>query len=200
MPDYSLLSQREARAKLGDDLVIQLGQLTALAFAEFDGVVQPSPLKTGWYLARPGMDQELSGVAVCEGRIVSNVYVTRLRFPVGGQLLDVGMIDTVMTHPQHRQRGLARRLLKRALSGLRAVGADATMLYTPPGSLPFRIYEKMGFRQIERSVEELREVEQLTDYSPGRDEIRMCLDVRGRSRRMSWDLSLIHISEPTRPY
>jgi len=146
MPNYSFLSQSEAWTRLGDDLIPQLGQLTALAFAEFHGVVQPSPLKTRWYLARPGMDRELSGVALCEGRIVSNVYVTRLRFPMGGRPLDVGMIDTVITHPQHRRQGLARRLLERALSGLHAAGAAAATLYTPPGSLPFRIYERMGFR------------------------------------------------------
>ncbi len=169
MPDYSLLSQGEARAKLGDDLITQLGQLTALAFAEFDGVVQPSSHKTGWYLARPGMDQELSGVAVCDGQIVSNVYVTRLRFPLGGQLLDVGMIDTVITHPQHRRQGLARRLLERALSGLCAAGVEAAALYTPPGSLPFRIYERMGFRLYRRSRVWTRE--RTTQPGDGQSEI-----------------------------
>lgn len=147
MTAYDILTYEQAKQRLGEeDLGRQLAELTAQCFSMFEGVIQPSLAATRWYVARPGMDRELSSVALAKDRIVSNVYVTRLRFPVAGRMFDVGMIDTVMTHPEHRQQGLAGRLLSRALDGLRANGVAGATLYTPPGSLPFGIYERMGFR------------------------------------------------------
>ncbi len=152
MADEMLLSQREAEVTFGAELSVRLGRLTAIAFAAFAGVVQPSPAKTAWYLARPGMDRDLSGVIVCAGEIASSVYVTRLRFAVGGQPFQMAMIDTVVTHPDFRRRGMARRLLQRALDGARAAGLDGVSLYTVPQTLPFAIYTRLGFRPYRQSM------------------------------------------------
>ncbi len=152
MADEVLLSQRQANAIFGAELPVRLGRLTALAFAAFAGVVQPSPAKTAWYLARPGMDRELSGVIVFGGEIVSSLYVTRLRFAVGGKLREMAMIDTVVTHPDFRRRGMARRLLQRALDGARGAGLDGVSLYTMPQTLPFAIYTRLGFQPYRQSI------------------------------------------------
>ncbi len=152
MADEMLLSQREAQVTFGAELPVRLGRLTAIAFAAFAGVVQPSPAKTAWYLARPGMDRDLSGVIVHAGEIVSSVYVTRLRFAVGGEPRQMAMIDTVITHPDFRRRGMARRLLQRALDGARAAGLDGVSLYTVPQTLPFAIYTRLGFHPYRQSI------------------------------------------------
>lgn len=152
MADEMLLSQREAEITFGAELPARLGRLTAIAFVAFAGVVQPSPAKTTWYLARPGMDRDLSGVIVCAGEIASSVYVTRLRFAVGGQPFQMAMIDTVVTHPDFRRRGMARRLLQRALDGARAIGLDGVSLYTMPHTLPFAIYTRLGFQPYRQSI------------------------------------------------
>jgi GNAT superfamily N-acetyltransferase len=147
MMGYDILTYEQARQRLGEEhLAQQLAALTTECFSTFEGVLQPSLPATRWYVTRPGLDRSLSHMALADRRIVSNVYLTRLRFPVGGRMFDVGMIDTVMTHPAHRQQGLARRLLTQALDRLRASGAAGAALCTPPGSLPFSIYERMGFR------------------------------------------------------
>lgn len=145
MGDYRIMSQGEAWQLLGDAITTQLGELTAVAFATFEGVAQPSPEKTRWYMARPGMDRALSGVAMADGRLVSNVYITCLSMTVGSELVPVAVVDTVVTHPDHRRQGLAKRLLTRALDGLRQSEVQAVLLYTNPGSMPHHFYAALGF-------------------------------------------------------
>lgn len=143
---YTILSQVQARKRLGDDLTNQLARLTELAFGHFEGVIRPSLPTTRWYLQRPGMDETLSGVALVGEQAVSSVYVTRVTFPVGGRSWRIGLIDTVMTDPAHRRRGLARRLLHRALKGLKTKGADGAALYAVPNSGAYQLYQDLGFR------------------------------------------------------
>lgn len=128
------------------DLARQAYELTWLAFSSYEGVLTPSAAHTAWYLRRPGMDRKLSRAALHEGRMVSSVYVTVAMVRLGGQLVRTGVIDTLMTHPDHRRRGLARRLLEEAIEAMRAQDLAASLLYTVPGSGPYELYQSLGFR------------------------------------------------------
>jgi ribosomal protein S18 acetylase RimI-like enzyme len=128
------------------DLARQAYELTRLAFSSYEGVLKPSAAHTAWYLHRPGMDRKLSRAALHGRRMVASLYVTVAMVRLGGQLVRTGVIDTVMTHPDHRRRGLARRLLGEAIEAMRAHGLAVSLLYTVPGSGPYELYRSLGFR------------------------------------------------------
>jgi hypothetical protein len=70
-----------------------------------------------------------------------------------GGAVQCGIIDAVMTHPDHRRRGLARALIDRALEAMVSAGAQVSLLYTletNPASAPQRLYERLGYRVYER--------------------------------------------------
>lgn len=140
-PRYELLSHREV-----GDLAAQVYDLAALAFGTYPGVLQPSRAHREWYVRRPGMSAELSQAMVCGDRVVSSVFVTMARMRLFGEVRPVGILDTVMTHPEHRRRHLASAVVGEALAGIRARGLVAALLYTLDGSMPFRMYGGMGFR------------------------------------------------------
>src|SRR5574340_965919 len=53
-----------------------------------------------------------------------------------------------MTHPEHRRRGLARRLMERAAEAMAAAGAEVSLLYTArtePQSGPEQLYRSLGY-------------------------------------------------------
>ncbi len=130
------------------DLAHQIYTLTAACFAAYPGVIEPSEAHRVWYLHRPGMDAALSSAALFGDQVVSSVFVTRVTMRLGGDLVPVGMVDTVMTHPDHRQRGLASAVLSRALQGMKTEGLAAAALSTLLGSMPYRFYERLGFRLV----------------------------------------------------
>jgi len=153
MGEIEIVPLEEARRRLGDEqLAPRLAELKGLCFSTFEGVAWPTLAATRWYLARPGLDPALGRAALLGDRLIGNAYVTRLTFPVGGRALRVGMFDTVMTHPAHRQQGIARRMLSAALAELAARGWDAAALYTAPGSLPYGLYARLGFQPHRASV------------------------------------------------
>jgi GNAT superfamily N-acetyltransferase len=129
------------------DLPAQALRLASAAFAGYAGVTLPTPGKVNWYLARPRMRRDLSmGALTTSGELVSSVYITLEGVRLAGELAPVALVDTVMTDPAHRQRSLARRALLAALEASRAAGADAALLFTVPDSMPYRLYESLGFR------------------------------------------------------
>ncbi len=141
MTDYEITSHEG----LGD-ITRELLDLTAAAFGDYDGVIAPTEEFQRWYTRRPGMTPASCFVAWAGGgRIVSNVYVTETDIRIGGEMLRVGLVDTVMTHPAHRRRGLATRVLTRAIEHMRDRALDAGMLYTQAGSLPYTFYRKLGY-------------------------------------------------------
>jgi GNAT superfamily N-acetyltransferase len=134
-----------SHAELGD-VAQQVYELASLCFAAYPGVLKPSEAHRAWYVRRPGMSAELSSAALCDGKLVANVFITCVEMRLGGQLLPVGLVDTVMTHPAHRQRGLAQVLLSRAIVGMAAAGLAASALYTLLDSMPYRFYQSLGYR------------------------------------------------------
>jgi GNAT superfamily N-acetyltransferase len=128
------------------ELATQVYDLAHLAFGSYAGVLRPSAAHRAWYVRRPGMDAGLSLAALQRDHLVASVFVTVVSMRLGGRLQPVGVVDTVMTHPAHRGRGLARRLLGEAIAGMRARGLAASLLYTVADSMPYRFYQTLGYR------------------------------------------------------
>ncbi len=132
------------------DLPAQALRLARAAFAGYAGVTLPTAGKVNWYLARPRMRRDLSmGAVTPTGMLVASVYITLERVRLAGALEPVALVDTVMTDPEHRQRGLARRTLSAALAASRDAKAVAALLFTVPGSMPYHFYQTLGFRPVQ---------------------------------------------------
>lgn len=130
------------------NLPAQVLALAQASFMQFPGVSRPSADKADWYLARPRMSRDLSLAAMHGETMVANVYVTLDDIQLGGETLRCGIIDTVMTHPDHRRRGLARALMARTLESMVAAGAHVSLLYTLPDSMQQRFYHALGYRDV----------------------------------------------------
>jgi ribosomal-protein-alanine N-acetyltransferase len=60
-------------------------------------------------------------------------------------------ILNLAVHPEHRRRGIARRLLVEALSRARALGATVAWLEVRPSNAPARnLYASFGFQEMGR--------------------------------------------------
>ncbi|NOZ23142.1 MAG: GNAT family N-acetyltransferase [Planctomycetes bacterium] len=165
----------KTHAEIGDVLqgVIELARTS---FAEYEGVIAVDEAFMRWYLTRPGMRPEHCFAAVHAGHIVSNAFVTITKVQFGGEVLDVGMVDTVMTHPEHRRKGLARKVLTAALDFMRTHDLDASQLYTGADSMPQRFYESLGYREYTRVRYYIQDMQQrlnlLAVRSPNRESAR----------------------------
>ena len=133
-------------------LLKALADLNALTFAEYDGVVVPSQEFMSWYTQRPGMDPRLCQAAFAGERLVASVFVTLAEMRLRDQSVQCAIIDTLMTHPGHRRKGLARALLQRAMTAMERADADVSLLNTaqadPPAG-PQQLYESLGYRPVE---------------------------------------------------
>jgi len=128
------------------DLVAQVTELNIAAFAEYEGAPTFGEDFTEWYLRRPGCTPELCTAALHGDKLVSMVLVAIQPVQLGGETLDCGIIDSVATHPDHRRRGLARRLMDMAHEKMRSAGAGAAVLYTNPEDHPYRFYGRLGYQ------------------------------------------------------
>ncbi len=129
------------------DIAAGLAELYTLTFGACEGELALSDEELmRWLLSGPGAASELSLVALAQGQVVSCVYLEVVEMPLAGRSARVGLVDMVMTHPDHRRRGLARWLLEECIARLsRQGGFDAAFLYTEPDSIAFHLYRKLGF-------------------------------------------------------
>jgi len=127
-----------------------LSDLASLSFGTYPGVIVGDEGFTNWFLRRPGFDNRLSRAAWHDDTLVASVFVVYSPLFVAGDPRSFGIVDTVMTHPRHQRRGLARELLEGAIAGAEQSGLGAMQLYTAPGSPGFRLYEQLGFRHLKR--------------------------------------------------
>ena len=97
-------------------LLRDLSILEGLTFSQYDAVVAATPSFMAWYTARPGMNPGLCQAVLCGEKLVSSLFVTVARMRLAGEMVVCGIVDTVMTHPAYRRRGLARGMLERAIS------------------------------------------------------------------------------------
>ncbi|MGE5532534.1 MAG: GNAT family N-acetyltransferase [Bacteroidota bacterium] len=126
-------------------LSAQLASLSNLAFAEYEGAPQVDEAFIDWYLRRPGSTPGLCIAALYGEQLVANVLVALQPLNIGGEFILCGLVDTVATHPDHRQQGLARRLMDMAHELMREHGALAGVLYTNPANHPYQFYSRMGY-------------------------------------------------------
>ncbi|MCS7104080.1 MAG: GNAT family N-acetyltransferase [Thermofilaceae archaeon] len=92
----------------------------------------------------------LDGAYVLEldGTILSHIQVVEKNLRTAAGLLPTAGIANVATHPAHRGKGYATRLLKKALEDYRAKGFPLTALFTGFASGPQKIYRKIGYMDV----------------------------------------------------
>jgi ribosomal protein S18 acetylase RimI-like enzyme len=87
-------------------------------------------------------------VWVEEGKIVGNVTVHRQHDGKRGWF-----ISNLAVHPDHRRRGVARRLLSAGVESARARGARRISLDVRAENVPARrLYQQLGFRQVDSTT------------------------------------------------
>lgn len=127
------------------DLSQQLADLSNLAFAEYEGAPEVDAGFIDWYLRRPGCAPYLCTAALSGEKLVANVLVALQPLNIGGEFIMCGIVDTVATDPEHRQQGLARRLMDMAHDLMSQSGAEAAVLYTNPANHPYQFYGRLGY-------------------------------------------------------
>ncbi len=127
----------------------------------------------------------------CGGAIVSNVSLNTMRLIQQGREREAVQIGTVMTHPEHRRKGLAKRLMETAMQDYRQrygflfleAAKDAAPLYSGCGFEPVLtrryVIDLSGYRRAE---------EPLTVVNVSAEEL---LSAKRRSMPLSQTLSAI---------
>jgi ribosomal protein S18 acetylase RimI-like enzyme len=118
--------------------------------------------EAGWNhrLAGVGTRTDLSFLALAGGEVVAAVLNSH--YPADQEVtgrLD-GVIATLGTHPDHRQRGIASALIRRSLAAFAEAGFDHSIIGVDSDSQTGanRLYENLGFRPLHRLVQHQIEV------------------------------------------
>ncbi len=141
---------RITRAHVLPDPLSRLLELHRLCFSDYVGVLPSEQSFLEWYLKRPGGGEGNVFVFRNGDSVISALFLTLSHFRLGDDYLPVGIIDTVMTHPDYRKRGLASRLMEEAEKFMREKGCRFGYLYTIPGTSQFGLYQKLGYRDHKR--------------------------------------------------
>ncbi|MEN3187036.1 MAG: GNAT family N-acetyltransferase [Atribacterota bacterium] len=128
----------------------ELLALHRLCFGQYQGVLPFDESILRWYIQRPGLGLEHTLVMLHGDTIISSLFLTLSAFVVEGTLLPVGIIDTVMTHPLYRGKGLATKLMQEAEAMMRACDCWFGYLYTVPETRQFGLYQNLGYRDFQR--------------------------------------------------
>ena len=189
MSDYEVQSHAEflsqpGRSRNAAGLAEALDALSHAAFGQYDGVIAGTPEFKRWFMSRPGMTDESRFLAAAGDRVVSSVFVTLTPMQWAGQVMAAGLVDSVMTHPNHRRKGLARALLTRALDFMEGRGTDLSLLYTVAGSMAYEFYASMGYvdyvrvQFLRKATDDLAGMEKPAASSPmpGTPQLRALLD------------------------
>lgn len=84
-------------------------------------------------------------VAEVDGNVVGTTIVSQ-----NGK---VGYISTVMVHPYYRGRGIAKKLVEKAISYIRQRRMKMAVLHVDPVNKPAKsLYAKLGFKEFEKMV------------------------------------------------
>ena len=165
----TLASSNDAAVSLG--LPKALDNLSHAAFGKYDGVISGNSDFKRWFMSRSGMEDSSRFLAIHQGEIVSSLFVTVMPIRFDNRIITAGVIDSVMTHPDHRRKGLARELLTKAVAFMKNKRIDIAMLYTASESIPYHFYSSEGFLDYVR-VQYL-EIEHSNLLRRGRDSFRI---------------------------
>ncbi|MDI3542736.1 MAG: hypothetical protein PWP57_339 [Candidatus Atribacteria bacterium] len=146
------------------NIMEELFYLHSLSFGTYPGVLPTSREFLEWYIERPGLGLENILLFLDEGKVISSLFLTLSHIYLEGELTPVGIIDTVMTHPDYRRKGLASALIKEAEKIMEEKGCRMGYLYTVPESPQFYLYQRLGYIDFKRIFHLQREKEDKTFY------------------------------------
>ncbi len=110
---------------------------------------------------RPGIDFEGSIIIKKENNIIANTTLTRRKLRFQKEELDLLAIDYVVTHPNHRGKGLAKTMMNQSIDYAKENGLDGLFLSADPKYYARDIYSKIGFQEVEQASVAVR----MTDYA-----------------------------------
>jgi ribosomal protein S18 acetylase RimI-like enzyme len=139
----------------------------APSVVEVEEATAPSEGFWAWY--RAGLNEFEQGTVLPEAVLDQSVARTRqvfvpagTRFFVGRvdgepagytsllRLEGVGYLDSVVTMPDRRRRGVASSTVMAAVEASRGAGDEATFLLADEGGQPSKLYERLGFHVASR--------------------------------------------------
>jgi ribosomal protein S18 acetylase RimI-like enzyme len=111
--------------------------------ADLNALSGAGPLLSVLLRVLPGMDAAFSGYVWYEsGRLVGNVSVMRVN-------PEVALVANVVTHPDHRRRGIAHELMRAAVEGATTRGVRQVQLQVRDDNAAAQaLYRQMGFRRL----------------------------------------------------
>lgn len=95
----------------------------------------------GWYQNGFWSDNYQPYVMILDGNVVANVSLNRTDFLIAGQRRKIYQLGTVMTHPDHRNKGLIRAIM----AEIEKDTADADGVYLFANDSVVDFYPKFGF-------------------------------------------------------
>ena len=124
--------------KKGDEIDL------AKIFSEAFGPITPRQLLQ-WY-SREKIRPKDVFVAEVDGKLVSVVEMTSRRLHIGEKsYLRIGAVAGVCTDSDHRKKGIATNVMRKALELTKNKGVSSASLYTELDNPARRIYERLGF-------------------------------------------------------
>jgi predicted N-acetyltransferase YhbS len=124
----------------------------------FGGYYQTLRHSKDGYVADSAYDWDVSRLAIKDELIVGHIGVYRYAMRVGQARLLTGGLGAVLTHGEHRKRGVARQMLEDLLPAMRRAGYDFSVLF---GIRDF--YHRFGFVQAWPSVRHVVKTADLPD-------------------------------------
>ncbi len=101
----------------------------------------------------PGYDPELDLVAVAPGGLLAAFGVVWI-----DSINKVGEFEPLGTHPDFRQKGLARAVLAEGLRRMKAQGAENAIVGPVDDAIALLLYQSIGFRAIKRTCSYIKEL------------------------------------------
>jgi RimJ/RimL family protein N-acetyltransferase len=95
-------------------------------------------------------EKEHTLTAVCDGRLVASLGWLLREMAFDGAPRRVAGLGSVLVHPAHRDRGIAKTMISVAVEHARAAGAETVMLLCRPELVP--LYTQSGWRRMSAPV------------------------------------------------
>jgi predicted N-acetyltransferase YhbS len=138
--DFTIESYRD------DELAVSADVATR-AFSEYEPIAPLfSPEFFHYLWTMPGIDRDLLLCARAGEKVVGQTFVFPRKVRLGGNVLDVGTVAVVATHPDFKRKGIARALMKTAMKTAEEKGFHGLILFTNPPWNAYVLYESLGFK------------------------------------------------------
>lgn len=98
-----------------------------------------------WYQKGAWDDRYICHSFIADDEIIANVSVSKMNLVINGECISALQIGTVMTHPEHRGKGLSKQLMEHVLA-IYEDTCDLFFLFANRTALEF--YPKFGFSTV----------------------------------------------------